>query len=228
MDIIAMYIQSIKDVQMFKKEEEKILWEKMMDGREARRQLVESVLLFAFNLAKKWREAGEKRGIPLLDLVQTANAAAMHVVDHRFDPAKGRLTTILRFHVNRSIEKLIHGKDQLIKTPYYLKSNATKDHRFQPDAQRADKEYNSLDRSIPLVDEVESPLDRLCWNEMIEETQKKLEHLNVSDRDRAVFLEYICSGQTFQEIAKGKMLNGKQVERIINRVGLQLAEVIDL
>lgn len=222
-DPLTIYYRDISDAPRFTKEQEKGLHDAMVAGREARDDLIRSMLQFAVGVASTFREQALQKGIPFADLIGAANLALVHVVDSVFDPVKGRLITILRFHVRRDIERLLHGDDQTVKTPQYLRSSPH--HRYRGLADRAGVGTVPMPRDDLLFSDDRGPLERICLCELVDSVKSKLGVVQASVRDKEMFLDWVYSRKTYREMGTEYGVSYQRVEQIIRSVGGKLKEL---
>ena len=218
-EVISAYIESIKNSKFFTKDEERELHSRMLDGKEARRMLIESMLLLAFSEAKRWRRRAEGRGVPFADVVQTANETVIHVVDNLFNPAKGRISTILTPWLTRNISDLLRGRDQTIRVPGYLFANKMRGHRYRAKAELATYGVHALDdvRASLLIDRrlsAEPGEDTADLSVVFE--RLRTEH-HVSERNIKIFKEY-ARGDSMVGLAVVHGLSKQRISQIVQLV----------
>jgi len=146
---ITPYLRDLDNSPRFSRAEEAELCTKVKNGdTQARNQLLVSMLHFIVMMVKPWRSLAENRGIPFEDLIQQANVECLEYLNSgRFDPAKGRLTTIIGWRIRRVMYQAIYGGDQTIRVPLYL--------RYKPNHRYADKARKAIG-TVPMMNRLES------------------------------------------------------------------------
>ncbi len=229
MDCTKFYLDSIGKAPQFTAEEEKLLWERMRDGKEARRLLIESQLKAVVKEAGKWKAVAKSHGIPFDDLVQTANASVVKVVDDKFDPSKGRLSTILRQYIRNDLDKIVLSTDRLVKKPAYFLEGFDSERSirsFQKEANVTDRQSCNIEEGV-LRNCESDPAAKLD----AEDHLKYVRHLlfsrialllgdGVSLRDIMLFLDFawINHGTTIAKVAAVHKVSPRRARDIVCRI----------
>lgn len=85
--------------------------------REARDLLVQSNLKWAVALAKHYTK--NNMSMSFLDIIQEGNIGLMRAVD-KFDPSRGRLSTVATHWIRQSIIRALSNKERQIRVPVHL------------------------------------------------------------------------------------------------------------
>ncbi len=229
MDCTRAYLDSIAKSPQFSPEEEKLLWERMRDGREARRLLIESQLKAVVKEAGKWKALAKSHGIPFDDLVQTANASVVKVVDDKFDPSKGRLNTILRHQIRKDLDGVVGSTDRLVKRPrYFLEGfNPERSTRsFQSEANATGKQTCGIEEGV-LQNCESDPSSDLDAEDHLKYVKRLLFSRivlllgdGVSLRDIMLFLDFawINHGTTMAKVAAVYKVSPRRAREVVCRI----------
>lgn len=106
-----------KDFEMFTKAEEAALYHRMKSGdEEARNMLIESQLAWIRLMVNKF---GSKCSLQLNEFDDAESVSRLHflhILDNKWNPERGRLTTLLSIAIPRCLQRWWNGH-YLIKTP---------------------------------------------------------------------------------------------------------------
>jgi RNA polymerase sigma factor (sigma-70 family) len=169
----------------FTKEEELALYEVMMAGRRAREQLILSVKDYAEALTRSLQPTHMIPSLETEELTAEAMLATIEIIDKFFDPARGRLTTLL----GKSLPPKLRGKRRVDRSPVRLPSHGSnrksiKEHnllRFDARSVSIDlagPDWSHLDLPAPF----ESVADKLHLTEDLERLQVALGCLTTRER----------------------------------------------
>lgn len=122
-DPLQIYIKEIHRYPTLTHKETLELVRRIKDGdSEAREQLINCNLKFAFSVASKYI----RTGIPLLDLIQQANLGLMKAAD-MYNPNRGtRFTTYSIFWMRHSILRYIDEQSHIIRLPDHVCADLNK------------------------------------------------------------------------------------------------------
>jgi len=113
-NFLAMYLKEIEAISLLSREEEYDLCMKAKSGDvSARNRVIEANLRFVVSIAKKY----QKRGIPLIDLINEGNIGLMTAVD-KFEPEKGyHFISYAVWWIKQAILKSLGDKVRMIRLP---------------------------------------------------------------------------------------------------------------
>ena len=110
------YLATICQTPPLSKRQEYDLWRRSVRGNTAaRNKLLEAVLPWIVRLVKPY--ARRQKMFGLLELINIGNLAALESIEHRFNPARGRLTTFVAAPVQVSIIRYLRKYRQGITLP---------------------------------------------------------------------------------------------------------------
>lgn len=227
MDITGIYLRGLQRCKQFTRKEERQLWERMRDGQEARRLLVESMLAFVASRLRKYRSTAADHGVDYDDLVQQVAVSLLRVVDQVFDPGKGRLTTIMDCHLRQTVQRML-CTCQLVHVPAY-QSGKTRNDKYATDVERANHAVVSLAGKI--YDDIRAgngshPATPMMAREDAQQLRLRVDKLlweldrsrDLCQRDREIFRGYYLDKRSHKELGKHYGISGARVGQILEQV----------
>ena len=111
------YIKEITDIEVLSTEEERDLFQRMIEGdKEAKELLIKSNLKLVISIAKNYNNSGWD----FQDLIQEGNLGLIYAIE-KFDINKGfKFSTYATFWIKQAIKKAIADKSKNIRIPVYL------------------------------------------------------------------------------------------------------------
>lgn len=174
-DTIQAYLDKIAMTPLLTADEEVELAHRIADGdKSARDQFIAANMRLAVAVAKQY----QRRGIPLLDLIQEANVGLVKAVD-KFDPEMGcKFSTYADWWIRESLREAIGGNARLIRLPKKVSE-------FIARLSRVQQEMYARDAKWPTDDELAAELG--CPAAKVTEARTmpslELESLDADDDD---------------------------------------------
>lgn len=217
---IATYIKSVGTPRRFTRGEEAKMVRKMRRGdRDAREQLIMSVLPYAVQVAKK--SAGYAKSLTVDELISCANTGVIRAVD-KLDPRKGRLTTIATHYMLQEIRWAIHHAKTIRSPAHYYSGGGTytKEHL-------ATRNISHMGDGV--LWELESPTrapdqnmsDEEGEDEADEAIQDMIESLlshGESDRNVNILIDYLGTDKTLKQVGEEYGVSRERIRQIVNRL----------
>ena len=214
MDSIALFLRDLNGCPRFTKEEERALAGRFAtadEAQEAREQLIMSCAPYAFALSKPyWR-----RGLQQEDIIQYAMVGLMDAVDH-LDPSRGRLMTLVGYHVRRRILLGIANESYSVRLPCatFWRQPGTD----QVKAEKVREGIASLDSgSIDPEDERSLQADDMTAEETIwlDECREALEYAmgSLTDREQRI-IRLRKAGFTMAAIGRQLSITRQRVQQL--------------
>lgn len=115
-DLVRLYLNQIGSIPLLTKEEERSCAIRIAEGSaQAKKQLTEANLRLVVSIAKHY----QRRGLPLLDLIQEGNLGLLKAVD-KYDYRKGyRFSTYATWWIRQSISRGIADHGRVIRLPVH-------------------------------------------------------------------------------------------------------------
>ncbi|OGZ63696.1 MAG: hypothetical protein A3A98_00150 [Candidatus Staskawiczbacteria bacterium RIFCSPLOWO2_01_FULL_40_39] len=112
------YLEKISETPLLTPDEERVLAEKIAEGRKAKDKLAMANLRLVASIAKKY--AGWSSNFTLEDLVQEGNVGLLKAIE-KFDLAQGcKFCTYATYWIKESIFEALIYKGKMIRTPSYM------------------------------------------------------------------------------------------------------------
>lgn len=216
MDAIKQYMMDLGAVQMNDRQQERELWDAMLAGRQAREQLILSVLPYAINRAKAWRRTARAKGVCMEDLIGWANEAVVETVDNSFDPNRGRLTTILSIAIWQKLQRKVFTDSCMIRVPVYQTASNVKENRFSQEAKAAIGGAFPLDEATDAPGHIMKPDDAAEFREELIDRIKHATAYGYDKRNVRIFIEYMTTEQTLEELGEQFDVSRERVRQIVD------------
>lgn len=223
------YQRELKRCQMFSREEERALWLRRRTDEEARRKLIESMLQYVVLWVTRWvtrRECAIDRQM-FDDLLGEANLTLVDVVDNHFDPAKGRLSTILSCYLRKCAGRYL-ARQYIARVPDYYIGKGNRVWRYQDYANKAMRPTKCLVEAVRVnelrdldvnVQDIEKRGSRFSW---IRKTLKLMD--DIPWRNKELFLNHVCGGVSYCDLGQRYHLSKAWVIIVIKRIRKRLRE----
>lgn len=231
MDVTAIYIRQLRKLhrQLSREEEAELALKAKRGDHAARETLMLSVMPMAVRLAQKY----QGRGLPIDDLIQSANQGVIRAVD-KFDPNRGcRLTTYATWWIKQSLLRDLAIDTKLIHVPLYVFGNDNLG-EFTPEQL---EQFRKLNGSLTSLD-VQAGDDKEVTpaalveereHELIEQMERKRE-LAILERNirrlrprQQEILRARLAGRTLLEIGKTLGITRERVRQIESGAKQELA-----
>jgi len=225
------YQRELKRCQMFSREEEQSLWLRRRTDKGARKLLIESMLRYVVLWVGQWIA---KRGISdrrlFDDLLGEANLTLIDVVDNHFDPAKGRLGTILVYYLRRCMNHYVM-RQGVVKIPSYYIGKGRRKWQYQDCADAAMRPAKQL-----IVGVLSTKSCDLSTNEQVQakDAQREVRRQwirktltsmeNVSCQNKEIFFSHLFGCLSYKDLGRMYGISVFRVSTVIRQLMQRLRE----